>query len=390
MVFLTTLIIDTSTDKSLVVFARGIDVLLKILLPPGAQSSRHLMGAIVEGMTQLGLTPSDLQAIAVGVGPGSYTGIRVGVAAAKGLAFPRSLPLVGFCSLAGFVTPQEGRFASLIDARIGGAYILLQERRQDELIHHSAPRLVPSAQLPTLFQEWPPLALTLYFLFVGNTPSILRAWTMAVLFLVGLLIERRSSAINALGVALCLSSLCDPFSTLSLSFQLSFLATAGILFFYTPCDQLLQRWLPKRALADVVKKHWTWQYGYIGCAILREGFALTAAVHITLLPLLFGVFHSFPLSSLIYNLFFPFLASLALLLFLVSLPLGPWGHLLNGYYCDWILRITESPPIQLKTLYAPYMPSWLLSTLLTSILILAIFIKMKKSSETLPFPHQLH
>ena len=158
MVFLNTVIIDTSTDKSLVVFTHGVDVLLKILLPPGAQSSRHLMGAIESGMEQLHFTPSDLQAIAVGVGPGSYTGIRVGAAAAKGLAFPRSLPLVGICSLAGFISSQEGRFASVIDARIGGAYVLRQERKGGAVIQHDAPRLVSPEELPSYLEGWPNLA----------------------------------------------------------------------------------------------------------------------------------------------------------------------------------------------------------------------------------------
>ncbi len=226
--------------------------------------------------------------------------------------------------------------------------------------------------------------LTLYFLFVGNTPSIMRAWMMAMVFLMGLMIERRSSAINALGVSLCLSLLWDPFSALTLSFQLSFLATAGILFFYAPCELLLQKWLPKRKLKDVAAKHFVWQYGYFGYSLLRGSFALTAAVHITLLPLLLGVFHSFPLSSLFYNLFFPFLASLALIFFLGSVamgPLSPWAHLVNGYYCDWILRITQSPPIVLKTLYVSNMPSWLLTSLLTLVLVLAICLKFKKNPD---------
>ncbi len=152
------LIIDTSTDKSLILFSNGVHVLLKILLPMGAQSSRYLMSSIESGLKQLQLHPSALKAIAVSVGPGSYTGIRVGAAVAKGLAFPGGLPLVGFCSLSGFVSPQEGKFSSLIDARIGGAYALLQERKGEEVIHHSIPRLVSNEELPAYLEGWPPIA----------------------------------------------------------------------------------------------------------------------------------------------------------------------------------------------------------------------------------------
>jgi tRNA threonylcarbamoyladenosine biosynthesis protein TsaB len=152
------LILDTSTDKSLVIFADGMDICLKILLPPGVQSSRYLMQEVEKGFKHLDKTPKDLKVIGVGIGPGSYTGIRVGVAAAKGLAFPYALPLIGFCSLEGFVTSHEGRFASLIDARQGGGFVLLQERQGENLISHLPPRLIPPQDLPTLLTEWPPLA----------------------------------------------------------------------------------------------------------------------------------------------------------------------------------------------------------------------------------------
>ena len=152
------LIIDTSTDKSLIVFSDGINVLLKILLPEGAQSSRYLLSSIKSGLEQLQLPFSAFKVIATSVGPGSYTGIRVGAAVAKGLAFPRSLPLVGFCSLSGFVSPREGKFSSLIDARIGGAYVLLQERKGHEVLRHSIPRLVGTEELPAYLEGWPPLA----------------------------------------------------------------------------------------------------------------------------------------------------------------------------------------------------------------------------------------
>jgi len=141
-----------------VIFAEGRDVLLEILLPVGAQSSRSLMSELERGFKQIGRRPKDLQALGVGVGPGSYTGIRVGVAAAIGLTFPESLPLIGFCSLAGFINSTQGRFASVIDARQGGSYVLLQEKRGQNFIEHAPPRLFSRTELPPLLAEWPPLA----------------------------------------------------------------------------------------------------------------------------------------------------------------------------------------------------------------------------------------
>jgi competence protein ComEC len=225
------------------------------------------------------------------------------------------------------------------------------------------------------------LGLSFYFLFIGMTPSILRAWIMAMVFLMGLILEKRSSPLNALGVALIFTLLFDPLAVLTLSFQLSYLATAGILLFYTPCAYVLRFWLPKYPLKEVVYKHKTWQVGYIAYSLFRESLALTLAVHITVLPLTLAIFHQFPLNSLFYNLFFPFLASVSLLLFLFSVLvtpwLIPWVHWANSCYCHFILKIIESPPLHFSTLYIPVIPSWLLTSLLTTLFIIALYLKTK-------------
>lgn len=227
-----------------------------------------------------------------------------------------------------------------------------------------------------------------YLLFIGDTPSIVRAWIAIMVFLAGRVVERRSTALNSLGVALLFSLLWNPFAATTLSFQLSFVATGGILFFFTPIDRLLSQWLPKRALKEVVAKNKLWQHGYIFQSLFREALALSLAVHLAIFPLLLAYFHTFSLNSLFYNLFFPFLASLALLFFLAGLLLGHWAHVVNGYYCDWILQIPEAPPVFFKPIYFGELPSWLLAFFLTSLLILAIGCKVKKGAERLSINDQ--
>ncbi|MEE3034732.1 MAG: tRNA (adenosine(37)-N6)-threonylcarbamoyltransferase complex dimerization subunit type 1 TsaB [Bacteroidota bacterium] len=61
--------------------------------------SEDLHNFISKALKKIKLTPNDLDAIAVGKGPGSYTGLRIGVAAAKGLCFALNIPLIGLNSL---------------------------------------------------------------------------------------------------------------------------------------------------------------------------------------------------------------------------------------------------------------------------------------------------
>ncbi len=65
----------------------------------GKGHAEHLMAVIDEALAQAGVTFADLGAVAVSIGPGSFTGIRVGVSAARGLALALSVPVVGVTTL---------------------------------------------------------------------------------------------------------------------------------------------------------------------------------------------------------------------------------------------------------------------------------------------------
>lgn len=131
-----TLILDTSAEKGLIALAEGT----KIVFERPLQSSRELFAQLP--------ALKDIDAVAVTVGPGSYTGIRVGLAAAKGIAFGLGVPLIPLCSLDGFVSPLDEEFFSVIDARMGGAYIKRQRRQGNEIFALSEPEKVPIEQVP--------------------------------------------------------------------------------------------------------------------------------------------------------------------------------------------------------------------------------------------------
>jgi tRNA threonylcarbamoyl adenosine modification protein YeaZ len=65
----------------------------------GKGHAEHLMAVVAEALDKAGAAYGDLDAIAVSVGPGSFTGVRVGVAAARGLALALNVPAVGISTL---------------------------------------------------------------------------------------------------------------------------------------------------------------------------------------------------------------------------------------------------------------------------------------------------
>lgn len=69
------------------------------VLDLGKGHAEHLMGVIEAAMKASGLAFADLDAIAVSVGPGSFTGVRVGVSAARGLALALDIPAIGVNTL---------------------------------------------------------------------------------------------------------------------------------------------------------------------------------------------------------------------------------------------------------------------------------------------------
>lgn len=91
----------------------------------GLTHSRTLMPIVEHILKNTDLTPKDVDAIAVSVGPGSFTGIRIGVSAAKGLAFALDKPVIGVSTLAAMarnLSCVEGIVIGAMDARRNQVY----------------------------------------------------------------------------------------------------------------------------------------------------------------------------------------------------------------------------------------------------------------------------
>jgi tRNA threonylcarbamoyladenosine biosynthesis protein TsaB len=92
-------------------------------MPRGHQE--RLAPLVQELMAEAGVRFPDLTRIGVTVGPGSFTGLRVGIAFAKGLGAALSIPVVGVGTLEAMAFGREGFVASVIDARRDQVYVQL-------------------------------------------------------------------------------------------------------------------------------------------------------------------------------------------------------------------------------------------------------------------------
>jgi tRNA threonylcarbamoyladenosine biosynthesis protein TsaB len=94
-------------------------------LNQGLEHCERLLVGLDGVLADLGLRSADLGGIAVTVGPGSFTGLRIGVAAAQGLALAQGLPIVGISSLEALAHGAAGWWGPLVpclDARRGEVY----------------------------------------------------------------------------------------------------------------------------------------------------------------------------------------------------------------------------------------------------------------------------
>jgi tRNA threonylcarbamoyladenosine biosynthesis protein TsaB len=129
-----TLAIDTSTPRGAVALLRDDQPLAEEVFDR-ATLGQNLFDATTKLLSASQLTVNDLGLIAVGLGPGSFTGIRAGIAAAKGLALPSTLPVKGvssFDALALTALPRMPRdcpqMCVLGDARREEIYYAMYDR----------------------------------------------------------------------------------------------------------------------------------------------------------------------------------------------------------------------------------------------------------------------
>ncbi|BBO66592.1 tRNA (adenosine(37)-N6)-threonylcarbamoyltransferase complex dimerization subunit type 1 TsaB [Desulfosarcina alkanivorans] len=119
------LAIDTSTTSCSVALFSGDRLLAESVFTAGKTHSRHLLSMVDRILHEGGCRVSDVDGIAVTRGPGTFTGLRIGLGTVKGLAAATRAPVVGVSSLAALAFPLrlvDGPVIAMIDARRGEIY----------------------------------------------------------------------------------------------------------------------------------------------------------------------------------------------------------------------------------------------------------------------------
>lgn len=120
-----------------------------------SKSSSTLVLDIKAFLQKAGVSLSSLNYLAVGIGPGSFLGTRIGVIIAKSLSYGLKIPIVGFCSLQAYSTNTLGSFFVLSDAKSKGAYLLQGEATSEGCFYEDVPALYSAEELELLMQKDP-------------------------------------------------------------------------------------------------------------------------------------------------------------------------------------------------------------------------------------------
>ena len=135
----------SSTNCSVCLSNKGqlIDCLEKD--SPSYSHSQKLHSFIAELMNRNKIKFKDLNAVSVGIGPGSYTGLRIGLSASKGICYALNIPLISVSSLENLITNIDfnGLLIPTIDARRNEVYSCVYDKK-NRIIRNEIPEIINS------------------------------------------------------------------------------------------------------------------------------------------------------------------------------------------------------------------------------------------------------
>jgi tRNA threonylcarbamoyladenosine biosynthesis protein TsaB len=147
------LVLDTATAATVAGVALGDEVVERRHDPAPGERPGHVaqvLGLVEEALAAAGVDLAALDRIGVGVGPGSFTGLRIGIATARGLSHATGVPIVPVSTLGALAVaagdpagPQAGPVLAVLDARRGEAFVARWEDGREVV----APRAVAPENL---------------------------------------------------------------------------------------------------------------------------------------------------------------------------------------------------------------------------------------------------
>ena len=146
------LAIDTATENCSVALMVNDRVISRSEVAP-RDHTKKVLPMVDEVLKEAGLTLQDLDALAFGRGPGSFTGVRIGIGIAQGLAFGADLPMIGVSTLAAMAQASYRLHGAMdvavaIDARMSEVYWARYTRQENgEWAGVDAECVIPPARL---------------------------------------------------------------------------------------------------------------------------------------------------------------------------------------------------------------------------------------------------
>lgn len=123
--------IDTSTKTTAIGLIEDGKVLAEYNLTGLISHSESVTDMIEEIFSKFNFNLDDIDLIAVGVGPGSFTGLRIGITIAKVMAFSLNKKVIGVSSLVANAMSDYGTVATVVDARRGNVYASIIENKSE-------------------------------------------------------------------------------------------------------------------------------------------------------------------------------------------------------------------------------------------------------------------
>lgn len=150
------LAVDTSATAASVAVAEENKLIGEFSINTALTHSQTLMPMVDVLLKNTGLSVNDINAVAVNAGPGSFTGVRIGVAAVKGIAFPKNLPCVSVSTLESMAYNMLGNdcvVCSVMDARCSQVYNALFRVKDCTVTRMTDDRALSLTDLKNEFQN---------------------------------------------------------------------------------------------------------------------------------------------------------------------------------------------------------------------------------------------